>query len=90
MVSLVDSGKRLKAYAWRGTNRKRKSRIDLAKAFVAKSIYNFETIDILIEHLKGCKNLRRLCGWEKRCSVPSEADSAFKSCIFPGNLSDSE
>ena len=87
MVSLLDLGKRLKAYAWRGIDRKRKSRIDLAKVFVAKSIYNFETTDILIEHLKGCKNLRRLCGWEKRCSVPSKADSAFKCCIFPGNLS---
>ena len=58
MVSLLDLGKRLKAYAWRGIDRKRKSRIDLAKAFVAKSIYNFETTDILIEYLKDCKNLK--------------------------------
>lgn len=40
---------------------------------MAKSVYNFETTDILIEYLKGCKNLRRLCGWENRWSVPSKA-----------------
>lgn len=58
MVSLFDLGKRLKVYAWRGTDRKRKSRIDLAKAFVAESIYIFETTDILIEYLKDCKDLK--------------------------------
>jgi hypothetical protein len=63
----------MKGYESCEVGRKRKSRVNLAKAFVAKAIYNFETTDILIEYLKGCKNLRRLCGWEYRCSVPSKS-----------------
>jgi hypothetical protein len=73
VVSLLDLGKHLKSYAWRGIGRRRKSRLSLAKAFIAKSVYNLETTDILIEYLKGCKNLRRLCGWESRYSVPSKS-----------------
>ena len=63
----------MKEYRGCGVGRKRKNRISLAKAFVAKAVYNFETTDILIEYLKGCKNLRRLCGWENRWSVPSKS-----------------
>ena len=73
VVSLLDLGKHLKTYAWRGIGRRRKSRLSLAKAFIAKSVYNLETTDILIEYLRGCKNLRRLCGWESRYSVPSKS-----------------
>lgn len=73
VVSLLDLGKHMKEYRGCGVGRMRKSRISLAKAFVAKAVYNFETTDILIEYLKGCKNLRRLCGWENRWSVPSKS-----------------
>ena len=73
VVSLLDLGKHTRTYAWGGIGRRRKSRLSLAKAFIAKSVYNFETTDILIEYLKGCKNLRRLCSWENRWSVPSKA-----------------
>ena len=73
VVSLLDLGKHMKEYVGCGIGRKRKSRISLAKAFIAKAVYNFETTDILIEYLKGRKNLRRLCGWEHRWSVPSKS-----------------
>lgn len=73
VVSLLDLCKHMKGYEGCGVGRKRKSRISLAKAFIAKAIYNFETTDILIEYLKGCKNLRRLCGFEHRWSVPSKS-----------------
>jgi hypothetical protein len=73
VVSLLDLGNHLRTYGWRGIGRKRKSRLSLAKAFIAKSVYNLETTDILIEYLNGCKNLRRLCGWEFRYSVPSKS-----------------
>ena len=43
----------------------------MAKAFVAKSVYKFETTDMLIVYLKGCRNIRRLCGWELPGQVPS-------------------
>lgn len=73
IVTLLDLPSHMKAYRWRGFGRKRKSRLALAKAFVAKSIYNLETTDMLIVHLKGCKNIRRLCGWELPSQVPSSA-----------------
>jgi len=71
IVSLLDLPDHMKAYHWRGFGRKRKSRLAMAKSFVAKSVYKFETTDMLIVHLKGCKNIRRLCGWELPSQVPS-------------------
>ena len=73
IITLLDLPSHMKEYRWRGFGRKRKSRLAMAKAFVAKSVYNLETTDILILHLKGCKNIRRLCGWELPGQVPSAA-----------------
>jgi hypothetical protein len=73
VVSLLDLPSHMREYRWRGFGRKKKSRLNLAKAFVAKSVYNFETTDILIEYLRNCKNIRRLCGWELTCEIPSTA-----------------
>lgn len=58
-------------YKWKGIGRKPADRISLLKAFIAKAVYNFETTEILIEHLKEAKNIRRLCGWEYSFQVPS-------------------
>jgi hypothetical protein len=55
VVSLMDLGKHIKEYRWRGVGRKRKERDSIAKAFVAKAIYNFETTEILVEYLKGAR-----------------------------------
>jgi hypothetical protein len=73
VVTLLDLEDHLVEYRWNGMGRKKKDRMCLVKAFVAKSIYNFETTDILIEYLKGCKNLRRLCGWEHTGQIPSRS-----------------
>ena len=71
IISLTDLGKHTQEYDWCGIGRKRKNRLSLAKAFIAKMLYNFKTTDILIEYLKGCKDIRRLCGWERPGQVPS-------------------
>lgn len=71
IVTLLDLPEHMKEYDWRGFGRKKKSRLALAKAFIAKSVYNFETTDMLIGYLIGCKNIRRLCGWERATQVPS-------------------
>jgi hypothetical protein len=44
----------------------------LARSFVAKAYYNMTTTTELIERLRGCKNLRRICGWEMQRQVPDE------------------
>jgi len=45
----------------------------IARAFVAKMVYNFPTTRLLIEQLNSSPNLRRICGWERRSEIPSEA-----------------
>ena len=39
-------------------------RIQIARAFVAKAVYNMETTRELIDRLKMIPALRRICGWE--------------------------
>jgi len=73
IVSLLDLPSHMREYRWRGFGRKKKSRLNMAKAFVAKSVYKFNTTDLLIEYLKKCKTVRRLCGWELHREVPSSA-----------------
>jgi transposase len=48
-------------------------RRSLARAFIAKSVYDIKTTSALIERLKASKNLRAICGWEKASEVPSES-----------------
>jgi hypothetical protein len=45
----------------------------LARAFVAKAVFNLTTTTMLIEQVKADKILRRLCGWERANEIPSEA-----------------
>jgi hypothetical protein len=48
-------------------------RAALARAFMAKGVFNLPTTTSLIERIHMDKTLRRLCGWERRSQVPSEA-----------------
>jgi len=50
-----------------------KDREEMARAFVAKSVYNFQTTRALIERLEVDKTLRMLCGWRYHTQVPSES-----------------
>jgi len=73
VLSLANLDRHMMQYRWHGRGRRRKDRENIARAFISKAVYNFETTDILIEYLRGCKNLRRLCGWEYSWNVPSRA-----------------
>ena len=57
-----------------------KSRMALARAFLAKAIYNMATTEILIERLKSDLSLRRLCGYENLNLLPAQPtfSRAFK------------
>jgi rubrerythrin len=48
-------------YQWMG--RKLKDRYAIARAFVAKAVYDFNTTSGLMEALKAMPNLRRICGF---------------------------
>ncbi len=58
-------------YSWMG--RKPKDRQAIARAFIAKAIYNCLTTRDLIEILGTVPNLRKICGFPKRQDIPSES-----------------
>ena len=67
---------RVEAFAphWHGVpGRPPAERAALARAFVAKAVFNVPTTTLLIERLHADKSLRRLCGWERTAAVPSES-----------------
>src|SRR5271167_1336877 len=79
---------------WRGLpGRPPSERAALARAFVAKAVFNVPTTRLLIEMLSADKTLRRLCGWQRVGEVPSEATfsrafAAFAACALPSRLHD--
>ena len=74
---------------WRG--RPLEDRAALARAFLAKAVLEMVTTRALVERLRNEATLRRLCGWEKASSVPSEATfsrafAEFAEGDLPGRL----
>ena len=53
--------------------RPQKDRAALARAFIAKAVFQLPTTRALIERLAVDRPLRRLCGWSRPGQVPSEA-----------------
>ena len=50
-----------------------KERAAIARAFVAKAVYNMPTTRALLDRLASDKKLRRICGWGNRGEIPSES-----------------
>ena len=50
-----------------------KDREEIARAFIAKSVYNFQTTRDLIDRLHCDRTLRMLCGWRYKSDIPSES-----------------
>lgn len=61
------------ALRWCGFGRPMKDREKILRAFFLKAVYDLPTTKGLIENLKTNPSYRRLCGWEYRGEVPSEA-----------------
>ena len=63
---------------WQGQSPRYRKQI--ARAFVAKAVYNMDTTRQLIDRLKISPALRRICGWEKITDIPHESSfsRAFK------------
>ena len=57
-----------------------KHHLTLARAFLAKMVFNIATTTALVERLRSDTTLRRLCGWHWGRDVPSEStfSRAFK------------
>jgi hypothetical protein len=56
-----------------GRGRPPEDRRAIARAFVAKATLNLPTTAALLDRLDVDARLRRICGWERRSQVPSEA-----------------
>ena len=50
-----------------------RDRVEIAQAFIAKSVYNLQTTRDLIDRLRIDRTLRMLCGWRYKTDIPSEA-----------------
>ena len=50
-----------------------RDREEIARAFIAKSVYNLQTTRDLIDRLRIDRTLRMLCGWRYKTDIPSEA-----------------
>ncbi len=78
--------------SWHGLpGRPLSERTALARAFVAKSVFNLPTTRLLIDMLSADKTLRRLCGWQRAGEVPSEATfsrafAEFAASALPSRL----
>lgn len=55
-----------------GPGRPPDDRKPIARAFVAKAVYNFPTTRHLLERLASDPTLRRICGWISKESIPGE------------------
>jgi transposase len=47
-------------------------RTAIARAFIAKQVYNMPTTRVLLDRLEADEKLRRICGWERKSAVPKE------------------
>jgi IS5 family transposase len=71
-LETIDIGKHVPMYAgWMG--RRRISRASIARAFIAKSVYDLPTTDLLIEMLRLQPTLRKVCGFQTQRDIPSPA-----------------
>jgi len=66
-------------------------RVAVARAFVAKAVYDMPTTRILLDRLACDIVLRRICGWEKKNDIPSEstfsrAFAKFSETLLPSLL----
>src|SRR3974390_2309192 len=71
VVSLLDLGKFMSVYQWKKVGCPPRSRLWLLHAFVAMQVYQFGNREALVQALRGCPLLRRLCGWDSVAEVPS-------------------
>lgn len=70
------------ALRWSGLGRPMKDREKMLRAFFLKAVYGLPTTKGLTENLNTNPSLRRLCGWEYRGDVPSEATFSRAFGIF--------
>jgi hypothetical protein len=74
-----------------GVGRPARNERAIARAFVAKAIYNLSLTRQLLDRLHNDASLRRLCGWESRREIPHESQfsrafASFAASQLPQRL----
>ncbi len=87
ILELIRIEEHLRSY-YGGAGRPLSDRVSIARAFVAKMVYNIPFTNMLVDRLKSDKSLRRLCGWEHQYQVPDEstfsrANTEFSASRLP-------
>ena len=67
-----------------GSGRPPEDRRALARAFLAKALWDLSTTRHLIDRLRADPALRRLCGWSRVGAIPSEATFSRAFAQFAG------
>lgn len=75
ILELIEIQPFLVGQGWCGIGRPPHSRVAMAKAFIAKAVWNISTTRGLIDYISSSPSLRRLCGWDSVSDIPHE--SAF-------------
>lgn len=73
VIELVSLEEQVMPVANHGRGRPRSDRQTLARAFIAKAVLNLPDTRSLIDYLNESSTVRRLCGWNRRSEMPSEA-----------------
>jgi IS5 family transposase len=86
ILEIVRLEERVPVGSRRWTGRPLCDRRAIARAFVAKSVYDVPTTEGLVEMLRTQPSLRRICGFERRKDVPSKAtfSRAFREFATSG------
>ncbi len=82
IIELAEIGRFLVGHGWRGVGRKPHSRFALAKAFIAKAVWNMTTTRALIDLIRTSPSLRRLCGWDSVAEIPAESAFSRAFALF--------
>jgi transposase len=73
LISILDFAKIEKNITVVSITNTTKDREEIARAFIAKSVYNFQTTRDLIDRLHCDRVLRIVCGWRYKNDIPSES-----------------
>jgi len=73
LIKILDFAEIEKNICNTSTTNQPKDREQIARAFIAKSVYNFQTTRDLIDRLHVDRTLRVLCGWRHSNDIPSES-----------------
>jgi hypothetical protein len=71
-------------HPWQRFGRKKRERRALARAFVAKAVYNHPHTRATIEALRTMPVFRRICGFMRQSEVPSESTFSRAFAAFAG------